>query len=214
MVLSPTRSLAYCPCLRCARVVRCRSNDQCAGPIRGVKDVTSPDGMTVYAAFVATGALVVATGSLGWQLWKWWSAKSETRRERSKVEAYFGTWIIKKDVPEFGDLYIIDLWITNLGREPVIITSVEMRYSNRVFSPGAFNEPEAMLGIKTDPVLPNRLDFGDTLQLEQFTLLAFQDRPEAVVVLDSEGHEYKVPDNLVQQQFDRAKRIREAAAEA
>ena len=92
--------------------------------------------------------------------------------------------------------------------------SVEIRYSNSVFSPGAFNEPEAMLGIKTEPVLPKRLDFGDTLQLEQFTLLAFQDRPEAVVVLDSEGHEHKVPDNLVQQQFDRAKLIREEPPKA
>jgi hypothetical protein len=179
--------------------------------IRGAKDVTLPDGIAIY---VATLSFFIAACSLGWQWWQWQSAKSETKKERSKIQPYFGPMLHMQEVPPLGELYIFPLYISNLGREPVIIVSVEMRYANSVFTPGAFNEPQATLGIKSDQLLPKRLDPGGTLQLEQFTLLAFQEQPMAVVVLDNEGAEYMVPDNLVREQFDRANRIREAAAEA
>ena len=170
--------------------------------------------MPTYAELVATVALVVAMASLGWQGWQWWSAKSEAKKERSSIQPYFGETIHVQDVPRLGEMYIFPLHISNFGREFAIIANVEMRYRNHVFDPGAFNEPEATLGRETEQRLPKRLDPGDTLQLKQFTLLAFQEEPMAVVVLDNEGHEYMVPDHNVQEQFDQANRIRKAAAEA
>ena len=170
--------------------------------------------MPTYAELVATVALAVAMASLGWQGWQWWSSKKEAKREQSKIQPSFGQTIHMPDVPRLGEMYIFPLHISNLGRKFAIIANVEMRYRNHVFDPGAFNEPEATLGRETEQLLPKRLDPGDTLQLKQFTLLAFQEKPMAVVVLDNEGHEYMVPDHDVQAQFNGANRIREAAAEA
>jgi hypothetical protein len=51
-------------------------------------------------------------------------------------------------------------------------------------------------------MLPRLLSPGETLQLEQFTLSAFHKIPDAIVVVDSDGREHKMPEELIQQQFE------------
>ena len=87
---------------------------------------SSADWIAVYAAIVSTGVFV-------WEPWKWHSNQSEVRRERSRVRVYPGIRIVKRNVPHFGDMHIFPICISNLGREPVIIQSIEMRYSDHVF---------------------------------------------------------------------------------
>jgi hypothetical protein len=103
-------------------------------------------------------------------------------------------------------MHIFPLCVTNLGREDVIVTGIEMRWKNSKFQPGAYNEPEAALGIYGERKLPRRLHPGDTLTLEQFTIAAFHDCPDEVVVFDAEGNEYKVPDSDLRAEYQEAER--------
>ena len=122
--------------------------------------------------------------------------------------------MIKCGIPKLKEMYIFPLCVTNLGREDVIIVGVEMRRKNGKFQPGSYNEPEAMLGIYGERMLPRRLHPGDTLTLEQFTIAAFHDCPTEVVVLDAEGREYKVSDEDLKNEFREAQRYREKEGRA
>jgi hypothetical protein len=126
--------------------------------------------------------------------------------ERRKIFVRFGIPIIHRGVPNVEEFYIFPLCIMNLGREPVIVTNVEMRRKNGKFSPGAYNEPGAMLGIYGERMLPRRLEPGDTLTLEQFTAAAFHDCPEEIVVSDADNREYKMSPQHLKQEFESIKR--------
>ena len=78
--------------------------------------MTLPDWIAIYAALVATLSFCIAACSLGWQWWQWQSAKSEAKKERSKIQPYFGETIHIQNVPKYRDLHIFPLHISNLGR--------------------------------------------------------------------------------------------------
>jgi hypothetical protein len=81
-----------------------------------------------------------------------------------------------------------------------------MRRSGSVFMPGAYNEPEAMLGAYSERKLPKRLSPGEILQLEQFTFAAFHDCPDEVVAIDAQGGEYRVPARDLKSQYQEVQR--------
>jgi hypothetical protein len=162
---------------------------------------TSTDFISAYAAVIST--LVV-----GWEIWKWRDQKMFSKSERSKIQVYFGIPVITKLPDNLGKMPIFPLCISNLGREPVIIVSVEMRQENGGYFPGAYNEPYAMLGVASERMLPRLLNPGDTLQLEQFTDAAFRETPKKVLVTDSEGREHEVPEHLLQYAFHDVQRVK------
>jgi hypothetical protein len=159
-----------------------------------------------WTFWIACYGALVATGSLSWSVVKHFIDQSEKSKERKKIVVQFGIPIIKKNVPKIGEMYVFPLCVVNLGREDVIITSVEMRRSGSVFMPGVYNEPEAMLGVYSERKLPKRLLPGETLQLEQFTFAAFQDCPDEVVAIDAQGREYKVPAADLKSQYQEVQR--------
>ena len=141
---------------------------------------------------IAVYGAVLGTIGLGWNIYKDLAERRRKTRERTKVRLSFGIPVVKRGIPNFGKVLIFPLCIMNLGSEDVIIVQVELRHKNSKFHPGAYNEPEAALGIKSERLLPRRLNPGDTLELEQFTLAAFREWPTAIVAYDSEGGEHSM----------------------
>ncbi len=168
---------------------------------------------TDWTIWIACYGAVVATLSCFWNVVKHFLDRREKQSERRKIGVHFGIPILKKNIPRVGEMYVFPLCIINLGREDVIITSVEMRRPGSVFQPGAYNEPEAMLGIVSERKLPKRLTSGETLQLEQFTFAAFNDCPTAVVAIDTEGREYAVPTNEIKSQYNDVIRYKDRRSE-
>jgi hypothetical protein len=162
--------------------------------------------------WIALYAAVVSTIVFVWEAGKWLSGRRELKRERSNIRIYPGIRIVKRNVPHFGDMHIFPLCISNLGREPVIIQSVEMRWENCAFHPGAYNEPEAALGVPSKRMLPKKLDPGETIELEQFTLAAYRSKPAEIVAVDGEGREHRMPRALMDREFQQAQKLLKAQA--
>jgi hypothetical protein len=150
-----------------------------------VMDLNSFDWLALYGAILSTLAI-------GWQFWTAWSKKREREKDRRRVQVHFG---IPKDFKIPGNdapMRVYPLCVSHTGHEPIVLSSVEVRYENGVSYPGAYPEPEAVLGIHNTRLLPKRLESGDTIELPLFTIATFQMTPLEVIVIDGEGREHKV----------------------
>jgi hypothetical protein len=141
-----------------------------------------------FTQLMAIYGAIVASLSIGLNLFD----RRERRRERRRIVVDFGITTITRGIPKIDKLVFFPLCVMNLGREDVIIVSVEMRYSDGSFHPGAYNEPEASLGTYGERVLPKKLSSGEVLTLQQFTIAAFIKEPIAVIATDAYGQEHRV----------------------
>lgn len=141
------------------------------------------DWVAAYAAVVST---VVFLWTVGREIYD----RRRTKQERSRLHVHMSV-VRVKNRPDGKIFHILPLHVSNLGREPVIVTGVVARGPGNEIHPGVFAEPGAAYGGQ-ERVLPKKLEAGETIELPLFTAAIFRNEILAIVVLDADNREYKV----------------------
>lgn len=143
----------------------------------------SIDPVALYAAILSTVIAVVEAT----RYYLEWRAKY---KEKTKIEVSADHLIVhnQKDDRRYD---LIQLLVTNLGRESVIIQEVVARGPKQSSHPGWFKEPAAAYGIR-DQILPKQLKPAESIDLPLFYLAIFRNQIDEIVVVDSDGREFKV----------------------
>jgi hypothetical protein len=140
-----------------------------------VLDLFGP-AFAVTTFFAIWGALL-STALAAWNIYKdIWD------RGNIRVEAYLTQWEEKdEETGKLGTKYEVDITLTNIGRRPVIVTTVGLK------SQGS----EIYFDVRT---LPQRLDAGEFVSLERDELFFLVDsKYDRLFAQDSVGRYYFLP---------------------
>ena len=140
--------------------------------------------------WLAAYAAVLSTLVFFWSIGKEVHDRRRTRKERSRLSVYMNL-VKATNRPDGNVFHLLPLHVSNLGREPVIVTSAVARGLGHEAHPGLFAEPGASYG-QQERMLPKRLEAGETVELSLFTIGIFRNDVKEIVVLDTDDREYKV----------------------
>jgi hypothetical protein len=153
-----------------------------------VEPFAAKDFIAIYAAIVAT--LVAA-----WNIGKEVVDRREKRRERTRlrVDLTYKRVLSHRTFTRFD---VFPSQVSNLGRDKVIIQKVLARGNGLEFCPGEHEEPGAAFG-SFKRALPRKLEPGETVELDLFTVALFSAAIDEIVVIDNEGNEFKVSEEAL-----------------
>jgi hypothetical protein len=141
-------------------------------------------------AFAVTTFLAIWGALLSTVLAAWNIYKDIRDRGNIRVEAYLTQWEEKdEETGKSATEYEVEITLTNIGRRPVIVTSVGARESRGLKSKG-FSE----IYFDVRRILPKRLDAGEFVSLERDELFFLVDsKYDRLFARDSLGRYYFLP---------------------
>jgi hypothetical protein len=143
------------------------------------------DPVALYAAVLST--LIAVHGAA-----RYYFAWRTKRKERTKIAVQADHLIVHS--PRDGQRYdLLQLLVTNLGREPVMIQEVVARGPNHATHPGWFKQPAATYRIR-EQILPKELQPAESVELPLFYMAIFRNQIDAIAVVDADGKEFNVSD--------------------